>query len=319
MNASYDNSAAVVVLPPVSGGRLQDQSLRAWLAQSDLQVEPDRTELLNRISNVLGLPYPREGLAALRMWGQTGDRPTVWMAAADPVYLEPRLDHLCLHALRREVLPPSDLRMLFDHLQETLAEEKHSGFVRLGRFGYLRAENPISTAAMPPDAIDGRVPSEFLPAGECAADYRNLLSEIEMSLHDHEVNQRRIAAGQQPVNSLWIWGGGLAPERDMRLQPPLFSDDPLLLGYWESANAAAELWPGSIADCFKAAAAGFVAVTPESEDDPAFLHECLLALRAALREKQIDRLTILFRDGRRAAVRRSHSLRFWRRDSELLD
>ena len=319
MNASYDNSAAVVVLPPVSGGRLRDPSLRTWLARSDLRLEPGATELLEQIVSVLGLPYPEDGLAALRMWGQTGERPTVWIAAADPVYLEPRLDHLRLHALHREALPPADLRALFDHLQETLADEQHTGFVRLGTFGYLRIDNPISTAALPAYMIDGQVPSGFLPAGEGAAGYRNLLSEIEMSLHDHKVNQCRVEAGQRPVNSLWIWGGGLAPEREVRPQPPLFADDPLLLGYWESAGAAAELWPGNIADCLKAPAAGFVAVTPESEDDPAFLQDCLAQLRDALRAKRIARLTILFRDGRRAHVERSHRLRVWRRDSGLLD
>ena len=69
----------------------------AWLAQSDLTQETGPKELLARIIQETGLPYPEQGFAALRMWGQTGDRPTTWIAAADPVYLEPRLDHLCLH------------------------------------------------------------------------------------------------------------------------------------------------------------------------------------------------------------------------------
>ena len=319
MNASYDKSAAVVVLPPVSGGRLQDKSLRAWLAQSDIQVEPARQELLAQIVGVVGLPYPQEGLAALRMWGQTGDRPTVWIAAADPVHLEPRLDHLCLHALERARLPPADLRTLIDHLQVTLADDKRFGFAHLGSCGYLRATVPVSTATVPAYVVNQQVPTEFLPEGKDAAACLNLLSEIEMSLHDHEVNQRRVAAGQQPVNSLWIWGGGMAPERTTRSQPPLFADDPVLLGYWDSANAAAELWPGNMSDCIEASVAGFVAVTPEHQDDPAFLHDCLRQLRAALRSKRITHLTILFRDGLRADVERSHALRFWRRESRLFD
>jgi len=309
----------VVVLPPVSGGRLRDASLRAWLARSDLRLDPSATELLERIVTVLGLPYPEDGLAALRMWGQTGDRPTVWIAGADPVYLEPRLDHLRLHTLHKDALPPADLRKLFDHLQATLVDDRHSGFVRLGTFGYLRADTPISTAALPAHMVDGQVPSEFMPAGRSAGDYRNLLSEIEMSLHDHEVNQRRTAAGRQPVNSLWIWGGGLAPEREKRTLPPLFANDPLLLGYWQSAEASARSWPGSIADCLKAPGAGFIAVTPEFEDDPAFLQDCLFALRAALRAKRIGSLRILFRDGPHARVENSHRLRVWRRDSRVLD
>jgi len=319
VNASYDKSAAVAVLPPVSGGRLQDKSLRTWLARSDLALEPEKQELLAQVTAVLGLPYPEEGLAALRMWGQTGDRPTVWIAGADPVYLEPRLDHLRLHALPRAAMPPADLRALFNHLQVTLSDDKRFGFARLGSCGYLRSTSPIATAAMPAYVVDKQVPTDFLPQGDDSATFRNLLSEIEMSLHDHDANQRRIAAGQQPVNGLWLWGGGLAPARQTRAQPPLFSDDPLLLGYWDCASAVARLWPGSIADCIEATAAGFVAVTPEHQGDSAFLEDCLRQLRAALREKRISRLTILFRDGRRADVRRVHQLRFWRRDSKLLD
>lgn len=319
MNASYDKSDPVVVLPRVTGGRLQDKSLRTWLAQADLQVEPERSELLGRITRELDLPYPQEGLAALRMWGQTGERPTVWIAAADPVHLEPRLDRLCLHEPRRIGLPSPDLRALIDHLQITLADKKQFGFTQLGSCGYLSAKVPISTAAVPAYVVDQQAPGEFLPGGGAAATFRNLLSEIEMSLHEHGVNQRRLAAGQQPVNSLWLWGGGKAPQRQTRPQPPLFADDPLLLGYWDSATAIAKLWPGSVADCIEDAVEGFVAVTPECQDDPAFLHDCLSQLRAAQRANRIGDFTILFRDGIRADLQRSHALRFWRRDSELLN
>lgn len=293
--------------------------MRTWLAQSDLEVELAQRELLARIVSAVGLPYPEEGVAALRMWGQTGDRPTVWIAAADPVYLEPRLDNLCLHALRRAEVPPADLRALIDHLQVTLADEKGFGFARLGGCGYLRAAAPIATAAVPAYVVDQKPPGEFLPGGDDAGAYRNLLSEIEMSLHDHEVNERRVAAGQQPVNSLWIWGGGMAPERETRPQPRLFANDPVLLGYWDSASAVAEPWPGSMADCIEASDEGFIAVTPESDNDPNFLQDCLRQLRAALRAKRIRHLTILFRDGLRADLERSQALRFWRRDSRLID
>jgi len=318
VNESYDKTAAVVVLPPMRGGRLSDGALRAWLAQSDLSESDTPQELLAAILGELGLPYPDEGLAALRMWGQTGDRPTVWIAAADPVYLEPRLDHLRLHALQRTGIPSSDLRPLFDHLQETLAEDQRYGFARLGAYGYLRAGEPISTAMMPAYVIDQREPGEFLPTGEHTVMHRNILSEIEMALHEHPVNVRRIEEGKAPVNSLWLWGGGKAPQKITRPQPPIFTDDPLLLGYWESVTAVADLWPGDFAACAEASLHGFVAVTPEDEMAPESLVRYLQELRELLRCKRISRLIVLSRDGLRAEIRRSDTLKFWRRDSELL-
>jgi hypothetical protein len=318
VTTSYDKSVAVVVLPPVAGGRLTDPGLRAWLAQADLSVDAEPQELLARILSILHLPYPDTGLAALRMWGQTGDRPTVWIAGADPVYLEPRLDHLCLHALERHGIPPADLRPLYDHLQDALGDGKRIGFARMGPCGYLRTDTPVATAAVSAGVLDGRVPNDYLPAGEAAASHRHMIGEIEMALHEHPVNERRIAAGRQPVNSLWLWGGGEAPQKTTRPQPPLFTDEPLLLGYWESATALAEYWPGSMTACAEASVAGFVAVPPEHGQHAGQLAAWLTELRDLLRARKVARLTLLFRDGLRADITRAQVLKFWRRDSALL-
>ena len=319
MNASYDKNAAVVVLPPVGNGRLQDRSLKAWLAQSDLTHEPGPKELLARVIQETGLPYPEQGFAALRMWGQTGDRPTKWIAAADPVYLEPRLDHLCLHALRGTGVEASQMRALIDHLQATLAVGTEYGFTRLGSYGYLSSKSPVATATMPAYVVDQQRPDEFLPAGGDTAAHRNLLSEIEMALHEHEVNLVREANGQLPINSLWLWGGGTTPEQITRAQPPLYSDDALLTGYWYSGTGVAEPWLGSITACIDQSVSGFVAETPEFDDRPELLESCLRELREALRSGRLSSLTLLFRDGLRAHVRRSHALRVWRRGSRLLE
>lgn len=319
MTESYDKSAAVVVLPAVANGRLQNDKLRRWLSRSAIEAMPGPVEWLTSVLQVLGLPYPDEGCAALRMWGQTGDRPAVWIAAADPVYLEPRLDHLCLHALDRAGVPTSDLRSLIDHLQRTLAPGSDFSFARVGSCGYLRAGQAIATASLPAYAIDQCAPSEFMPSGKEAAGYRALISEVEMALHDHDVNTCRERAGQQPVNSMWLWGGGCAPEQRTTPHPPLFADDPLLRGHWYSVTGVVDRWPGSISDCLSASVAGFVAVTPEFEDHDGAMESWLRELREALHSGRLSRLTLLFRDGIRADVVRSHALRFWRRGSPLLD
>jgi hypothetical protein len=319
MKASYDKNVAVVVLPPVANGRLQDSALHAWLAQSDLTRETGPKELLARIVQETGLPYPEQGFAALRMWGQTGDRPANWIAAADPVHMEARLDHLRLHALRSAGVEASEMRALFDHLQATLAIGTDYGFTRLGSYGYLSSKAPIATATMPAYVVDQQKPNLFLPSGDDTAKHRNLHSEIEMALHEHEVNFAREANGQLPINSLWLWGGGTAPEKITRVQPPLFSDDALLTGYWYSATGVAEPWLGSIGACIEESVAGFVAETPEFDDGPELLETCLAELREALQSGRLSSVTILFRDGLRAHIRRSHALRVWRRSSPLLE
>lgn len=318
MSVPYEKTAAIVYLPAVRGGRLRDSSLRRWLLRADLQLLAEPQELLASALGQLNLPYSEEGLGALRMWGQTGDRPTVWIAAADPVYLEPRLDHLCLHSLGRESVPINDLRPLFDHLQTALGEDSGYGFARVGSYGYLRAADPVSTAIMPSYVVHGDMPNEHMPSGEASGTYRNLVSEVEMALHDHEVNLRRQEEGLQPINCLWFWGGGFAPEQKTEPRPPLFADDPLLKGYWLSKTAVAEPWPGNIADCLEQSVAGFVAVVPE-DDNPELLGRCLAELRVALQSGRLSRLTLVFRDGIEATLLSKHAWRMWRTSSALLD
>ena len=265
-----------------------------------------------------GLTPPEEGLAALRLWGQTGDRPNVWIAAADPVHLEARLDHLCLHALMGAQLPKSDLRAVFDFLQKSLGEDTHVAFAHVGMFGYLRGNEAIATASVSAAVIDGMQPDEFMPAGEAAAGHLKLLGETQMCLHEHEVNQRREALGLLPVNSIWFWGGGIAPQKGLRKLPALFGDDPLFAGYWESCTGVSEPWPGNFAKCLDTAVKDLIIVTPASDEDGDFLAAYLLELREMLKSGQLSRLVLLFRDGLTAEVGRFDAFRLWRRSSALL-
>ncbi len=305
------------MLPAVGGGRLADESLRRWLSRSDLRRLPEPAELLGRILDKLELPCPESGLGALRMWGQTGDRPSAWIAAADPVYLEPRLDHLCLHAQDADNTPVADLRPLFDHLQTALGDDETYGFARLNTCGYLRAAESIATAAVPPYVAHLDMPNEYMPTGDAADRYRSLVSEVEMALHDHDVNRRRQEHGLQPINCLWFWGGGEAPEPETVRLPPLFCDDPLLVGHWLSKTGVVANWPGDIRSCAEAAGSGFVAVVP-GRDDPAVLQQSLADLRDLLNAGRVGRLMLIFGDGIEAEVLRKQRWRVWRRESPLL-
>ena len=317
MTLPYDKSAAVVVLPSLAGNRVANKGLRRWLSRASVEQLEKPREVLESVLSVLNLPYPDDGIAALRMWGQTGDRPTVWVAAADPVYLEPRLDHLCLHALDGDATAMADLRTLLDYLQETLADNERFGFARIGSCGYVRADDPLATAQYPAIVIDQQRPDEFMPSGEESGSYRKLRSEVEMALHDHEVNLRRQSEGLPPINSLWLWGGGFAPEQHTEPHPPLFGDDPLLKGYWLSKTGVVADWPGSIAACLEASLAGFVAVPNAGENDVDWIEPCLHELRAALWSGRVSKLVLIIADGHEIHVQRSNRWRFWRRSPTL--
>jgi hypothetical protein len=276
--------------------------------------------MLAGVLQAIGHAYPAAGLAGLRFWGQTGERSGAWIAAADPVHLEPHLHHLRLYALPAGDISRKDLRDLFQHLQTTLGDDERYAFARLGDLAYLRGQEPMATAAVSPDVVDGSAPDEFMPAGDDAATHDQLLSELQMALHEHEVNQQRAADGKRAVNSIWLWGGGTAPEKDARPIPPLFAVDPLFRGYWLSCTGVIDSWTENFDEALSVAPDGFVAVTPEENAAaaPEAMAACLEALRVILKRGDLRRLTLLFRDGMKIDVERKDALRFWRKVSPML-
>jgi len=310
------NNEAVVVLPAVRHGAVRDAGLRRWLGRGDYGCTEEPLEVLDRVAAALELDAPVEGRGALRLWGQTGERAAVWMAAADPVYLEARLDHLCLHRVTPQEIPSNQLGQLFDELQAELGDDDALGFIQLGHHGYLRARTPMPTAVLSSAALHAREPSPWMPTGEDARRYHRLHSEIQMALHLARDNRDREDQGLRPINALWLWGGGVAPEANPRPLPVLFAEDALLRGYWHTARGSVFDWPGGIADCAEVAPTGFVAVAPfvlrQAAEGPDALSAHLTELRTLLSDGGFQSLQLLFADGVTIRLRRRHAFRFWR-------
>ncbi|MGY8795305.1 MAG: hypothetical protein ACKVJN_09320, partial [Woeseiales bacterium] len=73
---------AVVVLPVGVSGQEIDLQLRRWLSRGTVSMQPLAHEMLVEVLSMIEAPIPVEGFAALRFWGQTGERSNSWMAAA---------------------------------------------------------------------------------------------------------------------------------------------------------------------------------------------------------------------------------------------
>ena len=97
--------------------------------------------------------------------------------------------------------------------------------------------------------------------------------------------------------------------------PPLFSDDPMMKGYWLSKTGVVAGWPGTITACLEASVAGFVAQPITGDAD--WTQHCLQELRVALTSGRISELTLIFGNRYRVQIKRSDAWKFWRRKSEL--
>jgi hypothetical protein len=67
---------------------------------------------------------------------------------------------------------------------------------------------------------------ELMPQGRDAVRWRALGNEVQMLLHGHALNQKRLAAGLPPISSLWLWGGGRYSEVKTMIDA-LGGDEPL--------------------------------------------------------------------------------------------
>jgi hypothetical protein len=78
----------------------------------------------------------------------------------------------------------------------------------LGSLLLLLFDVPLRVATLAPEEVLGRDLLACMPRGVDAARVRRLMSEIEMWLHEHAVNQHRRARAAPPITGLWLWGGG---------------------------------------------------------------------------------------------------------------
>ena len=57
----------------------------------------------------------------------------------------------------------------------------------------------------PERKIEGQELRPFVPKGKDAGQWKAIVAEIEMALHDHPVNRQRRARNQPTIDSLWLW------------------------------------------------------------------------------------------------------------------
>ncbi|KAG1322350.1 hypothetical protein G6F63_013417 [Rhizopus arrhizus] len=91
-----------------------------------------------------------------------------------------------------------------------------------------------------PDEVLGDDLFSHLPEGEGGRRWRALMTEAQVLLHNHSWNQQRVAQGQQPINSLWFWGGGVMPVSVSTAHAQVRSRDALLQGLALAAGVAVD-------------------------------------------------------------------------------
>jgi hypothetical protein len=76
-------------------------------------------------------------------------------------------------------------------------------------------------------SVLGKTANPYIEQSRQNLPWYQLLNEIQMFMHQHEVNAERISRGLLPINSLWCWGAGILP-RGFNAKPAWYCDDPVL-------------------------------------------------------------------------------------------
>jgi hypothetical protein len=167
-------------------------------------------------------------------------------------------------------------------------------------------------AFVPADVVLGDDLFAHLPPGDAGRRWRALLSEAQVTLHNHPWNAQRVAQGKPPVNSLWFWGGGVLPDFVRTGFRQVKGNDVLLRALAQAAGV----------DAVHANGEGGVDALIDLRHLRNLDRLCQDALRpllAALAQRELDALTLDFEDGAQFVLKREQRWRFWRRPMPRLD
>jgi hypothetical protein len=274
------------------------------------------------------------GVSALQRWpagpcvaalsGLAGTPGAGSWCVAMPVHLAPGLDHLRLAPLAQAALDDQDASELGATVRSHFGGEAFSLHGFTAGAWLLRFNKVITCATQPPDAAVGHNVHDFMPSGPDGARIRSQMNEIQMLLHEHPVNERRVRARKLPVNAWWLWGFGETPQDSQVMdcaQWDLRTDDAWLRGLWHAQSAEAGPDSATVSeplrrDCliaFSQPTAG-----PGEESLAAVDAGLLSWLRAQVRSGAIERLDLLAGDVA-VQVDSTARFRFWRRPAALAD
>ena len=259
--------------------------------------------------------YPAGALTLAAQGANPGE---VSWARADPVHLRVMDDRLIVVPAETFALRAEESRALCEALNAHFAgmefgvAQPRRWYVKLGQIDESRPALDAAGTAL-------ELPKQTAP----------LLTEIQMVLHSHPVNEAREARGEPPVNSLWLWGAGRTPQARAPWQS-VAADDPAVLGAARLADARQRALPRSagqwlerlpedgrhlaVLDALRAPLA--LAADTVHKEMEALERDWFAPLLAALRSGRVGMVTLNVPDDAEALsfeTTRGDLRRFWRR------
>lgn len=186
--------------------------------------------------------YP---VAAISRLSDDDQHPEGLWLRADPVHVSADRDGLILFDSNRFSLSQHDALVLAASINLLLEPYGMTLEVPVPTRWYLRVHEEYKLKTMPIDSVIGKDILPFMPTGDDRINFIQLMNDIQMTLHDSDINKKREQDKELPINSVWFWGYGELPEIIKRHWSFVASDEMLAKGLSMIAATPFEALPES--------------------------------------------------------------------------
>lgn len=168
-----------------------------------------------------------------------------WLRA-DPVHLAVAQNSMSVLAGETLHIEADEATALAATLNQLLQQDGMHLHAAQPQRWYLQLPTATATQFMPlPLAMGRPLPAQTM-TGADAAQWKRRVAEIQMSLHQHPVNEMREQRGLPAINHLWLWGEG----KPAALQPPsarLWGDNIVLCALARRSGTPLQALPSTFA------------------------------------------------------------------------
>ncbi|WP_292965229.1 hypothetical protein [Nitrosomonas sp.] len=135
-----------------------------------------------------------------------------WLRA-DPVYLRIENNHILLGDSHILNISLKEANSLADSINKLLSDDGAALLPLHPNRWYLKCNEIPDLKTFLLSEAAGKNINNLLPQGKNSRSWNSRINEIQMIFYEHPINQAREMRGELPINSLWVWGGGVRPAK----------------------------------------------------------------------------------------------------------
>lgn len=287
-----------------------------------LELLLSRAKIENRaqadsLFTLFGLPL-NTGIAPLTRLSDANDSGNKIWLRADPVFLRADRDRVFLFdAASAFNITQAEANAFIKEINAFYREDGIEFSAPTPTRWYVSISKHPDLITHPLDKVLARDIYDYMPEGKDQKEWRQRLNELQMLLHQSQVNTDRTERGEVPINSLWFWGLGKLPEPPTPCFTQVWTDEPLTQGLARLSNTPQSEVPDSASSCLMAGEhlITLPAVRGDSWQNWIINLETnwFTPLLKALKKRQIDKIALYLGDNRVFIITDKNLRSWWRR------